>query len=89
MFDLSEDGYYATNSLYAELYKELVPEDMRVDFTDIMKEYAAGANSFGFVEADEQLVEILKVIMKLEDRLTDNAWLQLCYYIENTIVVTE
>lgn len=89
MFDLSEDGYYATNADYAELYKELVPEDMRVDFTDIMKEYAAGANSFGFVEADEQLVDILKVIMKLEDRLTDNAWLQLCYYIENTIVVTE
>lgn len=87
MFDFTEDGYYATSEDFSAIYEEVVPAEYRQDWTELMQNYADSANSFGYVEADVQLVEILKILMELEDRMTDNAWLQLCYYVEDLTVI--
>lgn len=87
MFDFSENGYYATDEDEYELWVEYVPEEYRVDWTDLMREYYESRNNYGYVVADEQLVEILQILMDLEDRFTDNAWLQLCFYIQDLTVI--
>ena len=70
----------------------MLTDEQKQDFTAIMTEYNQSRDAvYGLVEADEKLVEILQILMILEDRLTDNAWMQLCYYVEefNNQAVTE
>ena len=61
---------------------DLLTDEQKQDFTAEMTELLANPNSYGFVVANDRIVEILQILMELEDRLTDNAWMQLCYYIE-------
>ena len=80
----------AANGMGRSSVYELIPEADRIDYTDVMQDYADSMNSQGYVVADGQVVDLLIILMRMEARWTpDVAWLQLCYYIENTIVVTE
>lgn len=78
-FDFSGNGYYSLEE-YESVYK-LIAEEDRIDYTATMQNYAAQANEDGYVVADQQLVEILRILMRMEGRWTpDIAWLQMCYY---------
>lgn len=87
----TRDEYVELNGEFVNRY-DLLTDEQKQDFTAIMTEYNQSRDAvYGLVEADEKLVEILQILMILEDRLTDNAWMQLCYYVEefNNQAVTE
>lgn len=78
----TREDFIEENGEFVNRYDLLTPAQKQ-NFTDIMEEYNASRDAtLGIVPADEQLVEILQILMILEDRLTDNAWMQLCYYVE-------
>ncbi len=84
-FDWSATGYYATH--HNAEYLACVPEEYRQDWTEYLQKYIdqakAETNEFsGYVAANEELVEFLKILTALEGALTDNAWMQLAYYVE-------
>ena len=90
-FNFTENGFYATYVPKSEddfdfaarwkSYFEIEANKQYMqDYTAFMQSFAP--NDYGFVAATEELVNVLKVLMALEDRWTDNAWTQLCYYIE-------
>ena len=76
-FNWTAGGRYAQDD--AAWYNACVPQEYRKDYTQFMQEQAATASG-GYVTATEELIDVLKVLMALEDRLTDNAWTQLSYY---------
>lgn len=83
-FDFSGNGYYSLED-YSSVY-ELIPEADRIDYTDVMQDYADSMNSQGYVVADGQVVDLLIILMRMEARWTpDVAWLQLCYYAYQTV----
>lgn len=90
-FNFTENGFYATYvpeseddidfaARWRNFFANEDNEQYMQDYTEFMQSFEP--NSYGFVEATEELVNVLKVLMDLEDRWTDNAWTQLCYYIE-------
>lgn len=83
-FDFSGNGHYSLED-YSSVY-ELIPEADRIDYTDVMQDYADSMNSQGYVVADGQVVDLLIILMRMEARWTpDVAWLQLCYYAYQTV----
>lgn len=83
LFDFSGNGFYSYEK-FQSVYDQ-IPEEDRIDYTDIVQAYAKSANVDGYVVADQQLVEILRILMRMEDRFTpDISWLQLCYYARPT-----
>ena len=87
LFDFTGNGFYSDGK-YQAVYDE-IPEENRLDYTSVMKKYANPRgpvmNAQGYVVANQEIVEILRILMRMEDRFTpDIAWLQLCYYARPT-----
>ena len=87
LFDFSGNGFYSYEK-YQAIYDE-IPEEDRLDYTSVMKKYANPRGPFmnaqGYVVANQEIVEILRILMRMEDRFTpDISWLQLCYYARPT-----
>lgn len=82
----TREEFIEANGEFVNVYEQL-PEEYKINYTSRMQAFAGMANDLGYVQASEDLVEILQILMDLEDRLTDNAWLQLCYYIEELTVI--
>ena len=87
LFDFTGNGFYSYEK-YQAVYDE-IPEEDRLDYTSVMKEYANPRGPFmnaqGYVVANQEIVEILRILMRMEDRFTpDISWLQLCYYARPT-----
>lgn len=59
---------------------EVVENEGGVDYTEKMLEYLALADENGYVEATEELVEILQMYNALFGFNVDNEWLQFAYY---------